>query len=439
MPYSNHPSRLLRPLLTQLKGLFRHSGGNVTILFSVALIGLLACAGAAVDYVRLDNQRTALAATVDATALAGITGALQAEKSGKEIDSARSSGQKAAQSMWNANVGSWLSDLETKPTISVSRKGKTWQSEVTFDGNYATNFMNLVGIRKMRLYGHAVASSSNGSKTQSFWQFHVVVDTSNSMGIGATKADMSALTANPQIKCSFACHYTGKTGPFKNTVAIAEAAGIRLRIDVVRDAIASMMTQMKSMSDGTHVKARLVGLDRTANELVAMTTNLEDIADYDIQLTPALPDGNMSTGDTDYFKAMSSISAAAGTAGDGSSEAKAKKAVFIVTDGVHDSYVDEPNAVYDWTNHHFTGPIDPAFCAGMKASGVTVGVLYIDYIPPTGYEFTVTPFQSSILPNLKACASDGLFYNATSPDGIKAAMSSMLADAMAGDTPRLTQ
>ncbi len=75
----------------------------------------------------------------------------------------------------------------------------------------------------------------------------------------------------------------------------------------------------------------------------------------------------------------------------------------------------------------------------MKDNGVTVGVLYIDYIVPAGFEFAVDPYKTEILPDLKACATDGLFFNATSPEGIKSAMKDMLATAMGLGAVRLTQ
>jgi hypothetical protein len=68
-----------------------------------------------------------------------------------------------------------------------------------------------------------------------------------------------------------------------------------------------------------------------------------------------------------------------------------------------------------------------------------VGVLYIDYITPQGYEGAVNPIMGDVLPNMKACASDGLFFNATSPAGIALAMKDMLAAAMGLGAVRLTE
>jgi hypothetical protein len=113
--------------------------------------------------------------------------------------------------------------------------------------------------------------------------------------------------------------------------------------------------------------------------------------------------------------------------------------VFIVTDGVHDSDVWESNVVSVAGSEHQDGPIDPAFCSQLKANGITVGVLYIDYIVPAGFEGYVDQFQANMLPSLQACASDGLFFNATSPSGIKQAFLDMLVAAFSAGSIRLTQ
>lgn len=412
--------------------------GNVTILLALALLVVFASAGAAIDYIRLGNQRTAVAAAADTTALAAVEAALGAEKAKKS--NPKSIAESAAQGIWKANVATWLSDTSAKPVIKVSKAGQAWSAEVTFKGTFKTSFMSAVGLNSMSLEGHAEASTATAA-IQSFWQFHVVVDTSNSMGIGATQSDMNALVANKQIACAFACHFTGTHFYFKNTLAIAAAAGIKLRINIVNDAITAMIGQMKQMSDGVHLKARLVGIDRDANELVPMTASLDKIGTFKIELTEAIVDPNaaIATGDTDYAVAIKTLTKDVGPSGDGSSEAKAQKAVFIVTDGVHDSYGSEPNAIYTWSTHHRIGPVDPKFCQSMKDAGVTVGVLYIDYIPPTSMEYVVKSTQPSILPNLKACASEGLFFNATSADGIKKAMQDMFVMTMSGSIPRLTR
>ena len=51
----------------------RETGGNVTIIFSLALLVMMGIAGAAVDYIRLIEQRTVFAAAADSAVLAAIS------------------------------------------------------------------------------------------------------------------------------------------------------------------------------------------------------------------------------------------------------------------------------------------------------------------------------------------------------------------------------
>jgi Flp pilus assembly protein TadG len=418
-----------------MRRLFPAERGNVTVMFALSLLLLLVAMGSVVDYVNLVKERTELNAATDATVLAGLTAAIQADKAGRAT--AQNLGQQAAIAMWKANVGPWLEDAADAPNINIAKNGTIWTATVDFRGRYPTNFMNLVGIKTMPLVSHAQASTALAQQ-KNFWQFHIAVDTSNSMGIGATAADMTAISTKVMSGCTFACHSDGKV--FADTYTTAHNLGIKLRLDVVNDAVAAMVNQMQSLNDGTHFKARLVGMDRDANELVAMTPNLSSIVNYKIALPLALVESNMSTGETDYNTSFATLTNSVPAAGDGSAAAKARQAVFIVTDGVHDSYTSEPNAVYHWSNyHHYLGPVDPDFCQKMKDNGALVGVLYINYIPPTGYEKVITPYQSNISPDLKACASDNMFFNATSAQDIQNALSQMLTSALSSTIPRLTQ
>src|SRR5436309_1862522 len=88
-------------------------------------------------------------------------------------------------------------------TIKISKTGTAWTATVDFRGRYPTNFMSLVGIKAMPLNSHAQATTAL-TQQKNFWQFHVAVDTSNSMGIGATAADMNAISTKVMSGCTFA-------------------------------------------------------------------------------------------------------------------------------------------------------------------------------------------------------------------------------------------
>jgi Flp pilus assembly protein TadG len=406
--------------------------GNVTIIFSLSVLVLLGIGGAAVDYARLIDQRTVFAAAADAAVLAAISTAREAEKNG--TPAIPTLAKSAAEKAWDKNIETALIPDKKGPNIVISKTGSAWTAKVTYAEAMPTTFASLLGIRNMKLDGTASASTTIDKITTN-WDFHIVVDDSSSMGIGATQADMDALVADPNINCAFACHWANYAAGEQDSASRAKAKNIKLRIDVVDDAVDAMITEMKASSKGNNVRAKLWGLNDNAVSLVDLTTKLNDVKDYNIQLykTP------VSVGNTNYETSIDQVATEVGKAGDGKSAVNPKKAVFIVTDGIQDTGFYTSTTSYTWYADHHMGTVDPAACAVMKNNGVLVGVLYIDYITPQGYEGAVNPIMGDVLPNMKACASDGLFFNATSPAGIALAMKDMLAAAMGLGAVRLTE
>jgi hypothetical protein len=294
--------------------------------------------------------------------------------------------------------------------------------------------MSIVGVKSMKLAGMSTASTTV-EKNPNYWDFHIVIDTSSSMGIGATEADMSAMEADPKIKCAFACHYGDYSKGQTDTARIAQQAGYKLRINVVDDAVDGMIEQLKLASDDGNIRSKLWGMNDTVGSLVDLTKNLSEIKNHKIELykTP------VSVGNTNYQASFAKLTSDVDKSGDGKSSLTPKKAVFIVTDGIHDTGISTSNVSYVWWADHQMGTVDPAFCKTMKDRGVLVGVLYIDYIPPTVYIGLMGNVIPGVLANLESCATDGLFFNATTPQAIKTAMQDMLAAALGLGAVRLTQ
>lgn len=83
-----------------------------------------------------------------------------------------------------------------------------------------------------------------------------------------------------------------------------------------------------------------------------------------------------------------------------------------------------PNTVKTatWMGTHYLGPIDPAYCDDLKSRGVAHGILHVAYYVPANYGVVVNAPLRNVIPNLKACASPGLFYSVTDTDGIAKAL-----------------
>jgi Flp pilus assembly protein TadG len=110
---------------------------------------------------------------------------------------------------------------------------------------------------------------------------------------------------------------------------------------------------------------------------------------------------------------------------------KPQGVLFIVTDGV----VDETNSstcTKTLTGSRCQEPITPSLCTAIKNRGIRIAVLYTTYLAVTNdgwYNTWIKPFNpagaSQISSQLQACASTGLFYEATIGADLGAALSAL--------------
>jgi len=92
-----------------------------------------------------------------------------------------------------------------------------------------------------------------------------------------------------------------------------------------------------------------------------------------------------------------------------------QEVLFIVTDGVVDE-INSSTCTQPLTGSRCQEPITPSLCTAIKNRNIRIAVLYTTYLAVTNdgwYNSWVKPFQSQISTQLQACASTGLFYEAT--------------------------
>lgn len=422
----------------------RNQSGSVAITVAVSGLVLLGLAGAAIDMALYAERRSQITAAVDTALLAAVSHATAAEAAGSDLSTVAAAASRAAGSVYDADVENIAEDVTNRDlSVTVEKKKVSnvmkWVASATVDASYTTYFMKLFGTEAMPI---KVAASSVGglNKSMEYWQYYIAVDFSQSMGIGTTVSDMKKMVAFDQYKCYFACH----TGP-NDRMAQMRKAGIDFRIDAVDRAVKAMINTMKSGKTG-NAQAGIYGFNWDISEAVPITSDFDKLLSYTIDLPIWVWKGRAlalktSEGETNFRAAMASLTKLVPASGDGSSASNARRSVFLITDGVHDSNGWERNAEWvSWDQLHYTGPIDPAYCTGLKNKGVLVAVLYITYYQPEGGDTSeISAFRSRILPKLKACASsDKLFFNATDSDGIGAALQSMLKVVTETTRTRLT-
>ena len=440
--------------------------GNVAVIFGIAAIPLIGAIGIAIDYGFMLSVKARLDLAADAASIAGAAGANSYFSaytgSGDPTAAATAAGQAQATAQFNANQGALpASGTLTLNPAAISRSGSTLTSTISYRFSMPSFFMGALGSKSAAFTGSSTASVT----LPTYINIFIILDNSESMGIGATAADQTVVNSiSPG--CAIACHYPGS-----DTATSARAAGATLRIDAAKSAVYAALSTVPNNS--TYQVAVYTMSDKFTN-VYALSNNVTGAQAYfqSVQSNPSsidlADDGN--DGGTDVTYAMNSLYStlkslkADGTAvtpGDGLTPQTALGIVMLITDAVQDSdekvwsggtYVDQssPNFTvfspcnqsscwYDSTFGVTMESMDPSKCTQIKNLGYTMVTLDVNYlIPPTSmqdsadFETVFTYIQnyllSSITSNMSSCATSSSYaFSATTPANMTSALQSMFA------------
>lgn len=457
----------------------RKNAGSVIIPFALALVGLVLIVGLAIDYSDAMSRKQQLNTAADAAALAALGQAESDYAVNKGWGQMKKDAGDAAQSAFLANAGTLYAMLTKAPTIAIARSGQVVTANVSYQAKSPNYFGGLAHVANMNLSG----SSTSSMTLPSYLNFYLLLDVSASMGIPSTASEISRLAAiNPDYLnlypggCTIACHFTaykacqdvnGKTtwcqgfnltrtagNPANTPVSFCPTPGtsacIQLRLDAVAYATQQLIATAIAMEARDNLSSQFgIGLYpfiRWMVPLQALTTNLPAVQAAAPNLTNLIDNGDgasggLGSGGTHFENALPAINSAIKTVGDGSSPAKPKPFVFMVTDGAQDNQYQQNNGSWTGSNHATT--LDATNCDTIKQRGITLAVLYVPYVPipnPTTIWNDEDDYANANIPNippsLQACASPGYFFTASSPGDINNAMQTMFR--MAVTTAHLT-
>ncbi len=405
--------------------------GATAVLFALTLLPVMGFVALAFDVGSVVWTRGQLDLAADAAALTAATKGSNdfALNPNTSLKPAQQAGVKRFYAQANQMPGVSLGALN----VAVSRHGATITALVTYNATYTTQFAGLFGAPTLPASGLASTSRTNSP----YFDIAILMDTSSSMAIAASQADMAKLGAltysyNQSVAqnqaCAFGCHYDAGNNDF---FGVAKSNGIPLRIDVLSQAVQGVIDTISQSPTAPQFQVELYSFNATFNTVQSATTDLAQAKTAAQSVTlPVTPDGGSA--DTNIPLALQSITTALPAAGDGSSAATPLRYLFIVTDGVADYFAQGGNRTL--------GPFDPTQCAALKAKGVQIMTLYTQYYPITPpnvpyanpyYVANVAPFGNQIFPNLQACASSPAFaFQATDADSINAALQTMLQTAI---------
>ena len=434
----------------------RDRKANVAVIFAILLFPTVYLLGMTLDYTQAQRRQSQLDAAADAAAISAVTPSMMAQST--------SVAQTTATNIFNATANAIASGLSGSPalTVTVGNVGLVRTATVTYTANSSNAFPSLLGAPAWPIKGSATASASGAPNIN----FFLLLDDSPSMGIAATATDitnMIAATASQPSgsrSCAFACHEknpqsdSGASSSTKDNLTIARNNNITLRIDLVAQATASLMSTAQSTeaTQNNTYNAAIYTFDYGFNTIYApsglpsadLTTAASQAANNISLITVdhqnCVVSGCAITTDygTDIENALSSVNAIMPAPGGGSNQTgdTPQEVVFLVTDGVDDKMVSLSSTcsgtpLANGSKYRCQQPLNTANCTTIKNRGIRIAVLYTEYLPLTSngwYNSYIATFNNpssstgQIAQNLQSCASPGLFYDVQSGGDITAAL-----------------
>jgi Flp pilus assembly protein TadG/uncharacterized protein YegL len=407
-----------KALLDRAARFRRDTTGNFAVSFAIALLLILACVGAAVDYSMMNKQRSRIQAALDQAILAGAIAGKQTLDSGSGQSAAIAAANAAAVKFFSGNTAGITASLSTSFTMSGLNLSGTGTASATMP----TTFLSVVGDRSL---SYSVTSQA-ASAAQPYLNVYLLVDISASMLLPSTTAGITQVR-NGQGGCALACH---NTTDGTDSYGWALKQGIQLRFQVVNQGVQNLLDYLTSKATlSSHVKVQLWSFDSSLTQLSSMTSSYSTISNN-------FPAPGLATDDaaaaTPFDSLIGDFVSTVGNAGDGSSSSTPQKMVIIATDGVND-----PTRAWTW-NASLRSQVkvfDTAFCTTFKNNGVTVAIINTPYYPMTwdwGYNLTLGQPGSlggatrvdDIPIALSACAGK-YFTSASSVAAIQSAFTNM--------------
>ena len=431
------PFSSVHDLARRLVQFRRDSSGNVAIIFALALVPLIGFVGAGVDYSVANKIRTKLLAAADAASISAIAKASSGMTSAASMtgDGPVTSGSGDAVKFFKAEIQSDGGYTLDSVTAEVTKTGSTVTATVKFAASVPTSLVGLLGFSSIPIGG--TASAANNLPV--FIDFHLLLDNTPSMGVGATPADVATMVANTSDKCAFACHDKSDSN---NYYKLAKKLGVTMRIDVLRTATQQLMdtaAQTAAFSNQFRMAIYTFGAKAEATGLTtisALTSNLSSAkAQANAIDLMTIPYQNYNSDQqTDFDSVLTAVNKAITTPGTGTSSASPQKVLFFVSDGVADAYNPSGCSQKTTSGGRCQEPIDTSFCKTIKDRGIKIAVLYTTYLPlPTNswYQTWIAPFAGKIGSTMEACASPGFYFEVSPTDGISQAMSALFQKAVA--------
>jgi Flp pilus assembly protein TadG len=421
-----------------LRRLARDEKGASLLMFALAIIPVMLAVGAAIDYGRSASIKNALNAAADTAALTAAK--VAAEQIAANNSSWQAAAVTAAQNVFVGNAQS-IGGLAAAPapSVSLSQSGASVVAQLSFSVQVATTVMRVGGISTLNVANTVTATIS--TPLQNYTDLHIVIDTSASMGLGASSSDQAALsqpTVLGGIGCALACHFTDDVGDTDNLAAAravynpATGTNVQLRIDAVKAAIVNALTAVQNANSTVELAKLRIAVYTFSNALAnvyplqtGVSGAIAAVDAVDLAVSAPCSGGGSGcavtggAGGTNISYSLQQLAATLAAAGDGSSSTSPLGYVLLVTDGVQDSTYDyqatsgsstnTPTVDPNWVAYPTSGytaafpgfvgdpivePVDPSQCSAItSAAGLNYKLMTmnVNYVVPTGADLSQSP------------------------------------------------
>jgi Flp pilus assembly protein TadG len=416
---------------------FQSESANVVIIFALSVFPIVFLVGLAMDFTIASQKKLHLDAAADAAALSAVT----PQMANRTVAAT----QAYAQQVFNGEASTLTGVSYSQPAINIVQNGLVRTATVSYTASSTNAFAGILGKPTWPIAGTSVATSQYSPNVD----FYLLLDNSPSMAIAATSAGISTMVSHTSAQggCAFACHESnpaadnlGNPGGIDN-YQYAKNLGVVTRIQNVAAATAALMTTATQTEAQTNAQYRMAiyTFNTAMNTIQTLTSNLSTAATaaqgIDVQLVYQnnwLTKTNQNNDtDTNFTTPMQQINGIMPNPGTGLAGSSPQEVLFLVTDGVEDKVFASCSEPKSGTRCQ--QPFDTSWCTTIKNRGIFIAVLYTEYLPlPTNswYNQWVAPFQNQISPNIKSCATPGLFFQITTDGDITAAMAALFQTAI---------
>ena len=428
----------------------RNQRGATVMMFALFLPVLMLLVGGAIDLSRLMQLRAEVQDAADSASVGAVGVNSAAFQAGIAMagNGPISSGPTQAQSIFNSNMPTNTDLNGTTFTATVSKAGTVITSVITVKATYKSAILGLFAPNLANM--PMTVTSTSSATVPPYIDFYLLLDNTPSMGLGATTADINKLVAATAHEtgtlagdenCAFACHETDLPGA--DYYALAKSIGVTMRIDVVRQATQNLMTtatNTETLPNQFRMAIYDFGLDATqisatapgAYPISALTSNLTTSASNAsaIDLMTISKQNYNNDEQTNYTSVLADMNTRIPAEGSGMTAATPEEVLFMVADGMQDSY----NCSYNVgaTCRRIT-PLDTTTCTTLKARGVRIAVLYTTYLVLTPgqdswFDSNVRPILTptdNVATAMQSCASPGLYFAVNPSQGISDAMNAL--------------